>query len=273
MNLFKSRPSTKATPPPTAIPEPEIEPPNPPSREALLELVQSFPYWYQHIYLGRGVYTLASPSLHNRVWHAVAAMSPDGLAGASVLDVGTNAGYFCIQAKLHGAGVVVGIDNTEVFLQQAAACRAIWGMDIEYVALDAQDVHRLDRCFDLVVFTGILYHLKNPLGVLEQVGRMCNDAIVVETEVISPHHENVVHVRLGAPGQVAMTACRGGFMKFIERDELNGDSSNWWIPDTECVLGMLRTAGFTHFSQPHYFTETRMMVVASKRPQSILRLA
>jgi hypothetical protein len=39
-------------------------------------------------------------------------------------------------------------------------------------------------------------------------------------------------------------------MKFLEADELNSDPSNWWIPDTECVLGMLRAAGFRNFSRP-----------------------
>ena len=61
-------------------------------------------------------------------------------------------------------------------------------------------------------------------------------------------------------------------MKFIERDELNGDGSNWWVPDTEWVLGMLRTAGFRYFSAPSYFTTGWMLLVASKRRDSILKL-
>lgn len=262
-----------AAPPAIPTPQPEVEPPNPPSRESLVALVESFSYWYQCIYLGRGVYTLHAPTLHNRVWQQLEPMLPNGLANASVLDVGTNAGYFCIQAKLKGAGKVIGIDNTEVFLRQAEACRAVWGLDIEYRQLDADQIHLLDQCFDVVVFTGILYHLKNPLSVLEKIGRLCNDAIIVETEVIPPDRENIIHTRLGPPGQVAVTACRKGFMKFIEKDELNGDESNWWIPDEECVLGMLRTAGFRHFSPPRYLAETRMMLVATKRPQSVFRLA
>lgn len=255
-----------------AVDEATIEPPHTTSRESLMALVESFPYWYQHIYLGQGMYTLSTPRLHNRLWQFLEPMLPADLAGASVLDVGTNAGYFCIKTKLKGAGKVIGVDNTDVFLQQAEACRAVWGLDIEYRKLDADHLHTLERRFDIVIFTGILYHLKNPLGVLEQVAEMCNDAIVVETEVIPPTRENIVHVRLGPRGQVAITACRQGFMKFIEKDELNGDGSNWWVPDTACVLGMLRTAGFTHFSQPHYLEETRMMVVAAKRPQSLLNL-
>ncbi len=254
-----------------------FEPPNPPSRDELIRLVRSFPYWYQRIYLGRGVYTLDSTALHEMVWQQFASMVPNGFQGASVLDVGTNAGHFCIQAKLLGAGEVTGIESTsgeskEIFLKQAEACRAIWNLDIHYTALDAHNVHQLSRSFDLIFFAGILYHLRHPFWVLEQLADMCNDAILVETEVISPRHENALYVRQGPMGEAKVTKCRSGFMKFIEHNELNGDPTNWWVPDVECVLGMLRTVGFKHFSEPRFLTETRMMVVATKRAQSLLKL-
>lgn len=265
-----SRNGSPATVPPTS----ELEPPDPPDRESLVALVNSFPYWYQRIYLGRGVYTLPTLQLHNVVWQAIEALLLDGFKGASVLDVGTNAGYFCIQAKLRGAGQVVGVDFDDRYLRQAEACRAIWKLDIAYrqADIDRLQLHTLGRRFDVVIFTGILYHLKNPLGVLEEVAGLCNDAIVVETEVVSPKHQNVLHVRQGPFGRTVVTPCSSGFMKFIEKDELNGDGSNWWVPDEACVFGMLRTAGFKYFSKPRYLGETRMFVVAAQRPQSLFRL-
>lgn len=253
----------------------EVEPPDPPDRESLIALVNSFPYWYQRIYLGRGVYTLPTLQLHNYVWQATEALLSEGFKGANVLDVGTNAGYFCIQAKLRGAGQVIGVDFDERYLKQAEACRSIWKFDIDYrqVDIDRLQLHTLGQRFDVVIFTGILYHLKNPLGVLEQVASLCNDAIVVETEVLSPKHLNVLYARQGPHGRTAVTPCSTGFMKFIERDELNGDGSNWWVPDEACVLGMLRTAGFKYFSKPRYLGETRMFVVAAQKPHSLFRLA
>jgi tRNA (mo5U34)-methyltransferase len=252
----------------------EVEPPDPPDRESLIALVNSFPYWYQRIYLGRGVYTLPTLQLHNYVWQVVETLLPDGFRNASVLDVGTNAGYFCIQAKLKGAGQVIGVDFDDRYLKQAEACRAIWKLDIDYrqADIDRLQLHTLGQHFDVVFFTGILYHLKNPLGVLEQVASLCNDAIVVETEVISPKHKNVLYVRQGPLGRTVVTPCFTGFMKFIEKDELNGDGSNWWVPDEACVLGMLRTAGFKYFSKPRYLGETRMFVVATQQPHSHFRL-
>lgn len=249
-----------------------VEPPNPPSREELVALVKSFPYWYHRIYLGHGVYTLEAPTYPDWVWHRAKVVFPIDLKGASVLDVGCNAGYFSIQAKRRGAGRVVGIEPIEDHLKQAEVCRQIWGLDIEYLAMDAHQIDRLQDTFDIVIFTGILYHLKNPLYVLEEVGRVCRDAIVVETEIMAESPGNVVYVRQGPYGHTPIIACRKGIMKFIEGDELNSDGSNWWIPDTECVLGMLRTAGFKHFSKPCDLSEGRMLLVASKQSDSILDL-
>lgn len=250
----------------------EVEPPDPPSREELRALVQSFPYWYQRIYLGRGIYTLDRTAHHEKVWERVRKTFPSDLGGASVLDVGANAGYFSIQSKLLGAGRVVGLESYGDYLKQAEVCRQIWGMDIEYRAANVDRMSELGEQFDIVLFLGILYHLKAPLLVLEDVGQACRDAIVIETEVMPARARNRVYVRLGPRDQTRITRCAEGMMKFIERDELGSDGSNWWVPDTECVLGMLRTAGFKHFSAPRYLGKERLMLIASKRSDSILNL-
>lgn len=126
--------------------------------------------------------------------------------------------------------------------------------------------------YDIVIFTGILYHLKPPLFVLEQVGELCSDAVLLETEIIPEDPRNNFCVRLGPLGQAKMAETNKGFMKFMETTELNGDPTNWWVPDSECVRGMLRTAGFKYFSKPFYIIEGRMLMVASKKEDTILNL-
>jgi len=111
------------------------------------------------------------------------------------------------------------------------------------------------------------------LGVLERVSKLCNDAIVIETEILKRDAPHVVYARWGPPERIAVTACHKGIMKFVESNELNNDGSNWWIPDEECVMGMLRTAGFRYFSKPVFFLgDVRMALVAAKQPQSIFRI-
>jgi hypothetical protein len=82
-----------------------------------------------------------------------------------------------------------------------------------------------------------------------------------------------VVARSGPRGTTALGPATKGFMKFVEADELDGDGSNWWAPDTECVVGTLRAAGFKHFSLPVYQTPNRLVLVASKRSDSLPNLS
>ena len=246
-----------------------VEPPNPPTREEAEAFIKSQPYWYHRMYLGNGIYTFP-PTLAGRVWAMIKPVFPSDLKGASMLDVGCNAGYFSILAKLQGAGRVLGIESIDFFAEQAEYIRKVWEMNIEYRLMDAHEIHKIDEQFDLVMFTGILYHLKNPLQVLEDVGERCRDAIIVETEIIPENPRNMLIARTGPLGKAKLSVTTKGFMKFHERDELNGDSSNWWVPDTECLLGMLRVAGFQYFSRVIYHTQGRALLIATKNEQSLL---
>lgn len=247
------------------------EPPAAPSHEELTALVKSLGGWYQRIYLGRGVYTMdAARAYHEEVWARLEPAFPEDLRGASVLDIGCNAGYFSLQVKRRGAGRVLGIDHMGQYLEQAVACARIWDLDIEYRLLDVDQVPALREEFDVVVFAGVLYHLKNPLRAIEDLSAACRDVLLLETEIMANDPRNRVYVRQGPFGKVKLRACRTGIMKFVEGAELNGDLSNWWIPDAECVLGMLRTAGFKYFSAPVYVQENRLLVAASKRDPSLL---
>ena len=157
-----------------------------------------------------------------------------------------------------------------MFLDQAEYIRNIWQMDIEYRLLDAHEIGEVDEDFDLVMFAGILYHLKNPLLVLEEIGHRCRHAVIIESEVIPEDPRNHLMVRHRPPGDVKLTLATKGFMKFYEQDELNGDKSNWWAPDTECLLGMLCVAGLRYFSRPIYHASSRILLIATKNEQSLL---
>lgn len=249
-------------------------PANPLSAEEAQKMIASFPYWYQRIYLGNDLYTLPHHAYHEDVWSYFAPTFPKDLQGASVLDIGCNAGYFSIQTKLRNAGHVLGLEMVDDYFRQADLCKAIWGTEIEYRLADVHTLGNLQERFDIAIFTGILYHLENPLQVLREVGRLCNDAVILETEIIQVDPTSKVYVRLGKYGQHKSTPVHTGIMKFIERDEMNGDGSNWWIPDTECVYAMLRSAGFQYFSKPVYLTHNhRLLLVASKKEHSILDYA
>ncbi|MBU6281770.1 DUF1698 domain-containing protein [bacterium] len=250
------------------------EPPRPRPAGELRARADGLAPWYQRVYLGSGVHTLEWPHAahHETVWAALEPALPADLRGLSVLDVGANAGWFSLRAKRRGARRVVGLEPDPRYLAQAELCREAWDADVEYRALGADDLGSIEESFDVVLATGLLYHLRHPLLALERIADLCRDAVVVETEVVPARRRQRIRMRLGPPDRLRIRSVGAGFMKFVEGDELNGDPSNWWVPDTECVRGMLRAAGFRHLSRPCYLEATRLLLVASKAERSALDL-
>src|SRR5918994_4402373 len=88
---------------------------------------------------------------------------PADLTGKSVLDIGCNAGFYSIEMKRRGAARVLGIDFDERYLEQARFAAEVKGQDIEFRMLSVYDVAALGERFDVVLFMGVLYHLRHPL--------------------------------------------------------------------------------------------------------------
>src|SRR2546426_403943 len=78
--------------------------------------------WFQNIDLGQGIETAPDHFLGDYPafkFSGFAHVVPKDLAGASVLDIGCNAGFYSIEMKRRGAGRVLGIDSDDRYLAQA----------------------------------------------------------------------------------------------------------------------------------------------------------
>jgi tRNA (mo5U34)-methyltransferase len=177
--------------------------------------------------------------------HAIA----EDLHGATVLDVGCNAGFYSLEMKRRGAARVVGIDSSETYLEQARFAAQVRGMDIEFRNLSVYEVGRLGERFDVVIFMGVLYHLRHPLLALDLLHEyVTKDLFIFQTmqrgpvgrELAAdyPFSETRVFEQNDVPRAV-----------FIERSYA-GDPTNWWIPNEACSRALLRSAGFEVTNQP-----------------------
>lgn len=150
---------------------------------------------------------------------------PDSLAGKRVLDIGTWDGYFAFEMEKRGAEVVA-IDSTEI--ENFYIARELLGSKAGYHVMDVYelDPKRIGR-FDVVLFLGVLYHLKHPLYALEKVCSVTREMAIVESYVINE-----------APGPEIPA------LEFYETDELLGQMDNWCGPNAQCLLAFCRAAGF-----------------------------
>lgn len=168
---------------------------------------------------------------------------PADLAGKSVLDIGCNAGFYAFEMKKRGAGRVVAVDTDPRYLAQARLAADVLGHEIELRELDVYRVAELGERFDLVIFMGVLYHLRHPLLALDLLhDHVAGDLLLFQSMLRGPEpvpvasdypfEETAVFERPGHPA-----------MYFVEKSYA-GDWTNWWIPNRACVEGMLRSAGF-----------------------------
>jgi tRNA (mo5U34)-methyltransferase len=171
---------------------------------------------------------------------------PD-VTGKSVLDIGCNAGFYTFEMLRRGAARVVAIDSDARYLAQAALAAEVQGIalghELELRELDVYDVTTLGEHFDLVLFMGVLYHLRHPLLALERVRDVAGDHLVFQSLLRGA--DEVAPVAHDYPFEDAAVFERAGYpvMYFVEH-RYAGDATNWWIPNRACVEAMLRSAGF-----------------------------
>jgi len=150
---------------------------------------------------------------------------PQDLTGKRALDIGTWDGYFAFALERRGASVLA-IDNTEQETFRVA--RELLQSSAEY---HVQDVYELsperNGQFDIVLFMGVLYHLKHPLLGLERVCSVTRDIAIVESFVTAEEVTGALPT-----------------LEFYETNELLGQFDNWCGPNPECLLSFCRVAGF-----------------------------
>jgi len=179
--------------------------------------------------LGHGVVT---SGLNNPLDGLDRLSLPARLDGKRVLDIGAWDGFYSFEAERRGAAEVLATDSfswggggwgTKAGFELA---REALGSHVSDLTIDVFDLDpaTLGR-FDVVLFLGVLYHLKNPIEAIERVASVTSGLLVLETEV------DLMLVRRPAAA-------------FYGESELNRDPTNWWGPNPAAVVGMLRAAGF-----------------------------
>jgi tRNA (mo5U34)-methyltransferase len=208
--------------------------------------------WFHNIDLG-GVSTAPSHFLGDYPavkWQRFAAAIPEDLAGASVLDIGCNGGFYSIEMKRRGAGRVLAIDSDEDYLAQARFAAEVTRQSIEFRNLSVYDVGALREKFDIVLFMGVLYHLRHPLLALDLIHEhVARDLLVFQS--MQRGSEDVFLPAEDYDFTEIDHFDRSDYPKlhFIEH-RYAADSTNWWVPNRACAEAMLRSAGFAIAAHP-----------------------
>jgi SAM-dependent methyltransferase len=153
------------------------------------------------------------------------------IQGARALDVGCNAGYDSFLLSSLGALEVVGIEPNG-FYYHAMFLNAVYDVPgVRFMNLGWEDLDaRFFGGFDFINCQGLIYHVKEPMLLLEKLASIMTSGatLLMETHVLSEASSQAQFIE-------------GAFW---------GDETYWWIFGDECLVGMLRSAGFKDVRMP-----------------------
>ena len=217
------------------------------SRDELARRIADLGPWFHNMELG-GVWTAPDHFLGNYPavkWRHIATALPADLTGKRVLDIGCNAGFYAIEMKRRGAAHVLGIDEDPFYLAQARFAAEALGLAIEFRRMSVYDVGALGERFDLVLFMGVLYHLRHPLLALDLIREhVVGDLLVFQS--LQRGTDDVADVPQNRDFDDRALFDAPGYPKlhFIEHRYCD-DPTNWWVPNRACTEALLRAAGFS----------------------------
>ena len=226
--------------------------PEPLSDEQVQRRIEELGPWFHNMEL-RGIRTAPEHFLgdYPEVKYAnFRTALPADMTGKSVLDIGCNGGFYSLEMKRRGASRVLGIDTDTGYLAQARFAAEVTGLDAEFRQMPVWDVAKLGERFDLVIFMGVLYHLRHPLLALDLIHQhVAKDLFLFQS--MQRGSREVAEVAEDYDFNAPAPFDEPGYPKlhFIER-RYSHDETNWWVPNRAGAEAMLRSAGFTIESQP-----------------------
>jgi tRNA (mo5U34)-methyltransferase len=217
--------------------------------------------WYHEIDLGNGVLTRGMKSRHDirREWELAAL---GDLTGKSLLDIGGVDGAYAFLAERAGASPVAVLDHYvwaadsdhygRIYQEHVAAgtippapheseawhpdsLPSRWRIDtarqalhsrVEPIALDFAECElaALGQ-WDIVLYLGVLYHMRDPLRALRRLAAVTREQAIIETEAMFiRNHPDAL-------------------WRFFPAGELNHDRSSWWTPNINALMGIIGAAG------------------------------
>lgn len=216
------------------------------SRQELERRIEELGPWFHNLHID-GVPTAPDHFLGDYPafkWDGFKNALPLDLEGRSVLDIGCNAGFYSLEMKRRGAGRVLGIDADPRYLRQARFAAEQAGADIEFRQLSVYEVPRLDEKFDLVIFMGVLYHLRHPLLALDLIHEhVAADMLLFQCMQRGSDKAPELEENYDFAEWAVFDRPEYPKLFFVEQRYAN-DPTNWFIPNRAAVETMLRSAGF-----------------------------
>lgn len=234
-------------------------------REAVQHLVDEVPYWHHTIQFPHDI---RSPGAYDPR-ELLARLELGDLRGKRVLDVGARDGFFAFACEELGAEVLA-IDNTRSTGFDAA--RKILGSAVRFELANVYDLtsERYGR-FDVVLFLGVLYHLRHPLLALDRLRAVCTGRLLLESLVCDAG----VFLDLDRTEPLAQLAPKlvdVPMAQFLPHGRFHRDWTNKWAPNLACLNALLEDAQFSPQESEIWGNRALVSAIVTDDPERRLRI-
>lgn len=203
--------------------------------------------WFHRIELAPGIVT---PGVEDTPRKAELIQFPKDLSGKSVLDIGAYDGYFSFEAERRNASRVLAFDHLDPELSGFSTAKKILNSRVEHRMGSVYDLSpELVGRFDIVLFLGVIYHLRSPLLALQRVHSVCNEVMYLESQVTTGGF--LLNGELFTSPDIQKLLASVPVAQFFPDAELNNDPTNWWAPSVLALEQLIRSHGF----EPHLLAE------------------
>jgi tRNA (mo5U34)-methyltransferase len=189
-------------------------------------------YWFHRMELPGGIVTpgWSDPRREKLPFFGL----PADLTGMRVLDIGHAEGFFSFEAERRGAAEVVGIENYPPMVRKFNLCRSALGSRAQSALASVYDLQpRTFGTFDLVLFYGVLYHLRHPLLALERILGVCTGTLLMQTAICSDGDDEEPIARFHPFGVTSGPP-----------EKPSHDPTCFWFPNASGCAAMLAHVGF-----------------------------
>jgi len=191
------------------------------SESKIKTMIQSIP-WYHYFKFGNVETPPSRTSINFQMWTAQGI--PLDLAGKSILDVGTNNGFYSFLCEHRGATRVLAIDSEEFNILTKTygdfegfdVGRRILNSSVQYKKMNVYDLDKLNETFDFVLMFGVYYHLANPVLALQKILPKVNNSLFLTGHIIDTEEPIMYY----------------------------STNHNWWVASPSCLVKIGERIGF-----------------------------
>ncbi len=161
-------------------------------QETLIEKMNSY-NWYHSIKINENLVTPGRN--YEGIWDIILkGMDKIDFNNKKVLDIGCRDGLFSFKAEESGASEIIGIDN-EISRGAIDFLIPLFNSKVKMFEINLYDMRKKDfGTFDIILFPGVLYHLRFPFWALKRISDLLNEngILLVETALCNVENNKSV---------------------------------------------------------------------------------